>query len=136
MRLTINNIQELKNQNAPIPMITAYDYTTARIVEASDIPIILVGDYQEAIVLLEIFFLSLFVEPIAIIFLQHIVYNSLVRDYTISLNMTLLLQVLLYLILTPAYGIQGLVYANVCIIFIRSGINFVLIKRFETFSRS
>ena len=51
MRLTINNIQELKNQNAPIPMITAYDYTTARIVEASDIPIILVGDSLGQVIL-------------------------------------------------------------------------------------
>ena len=34
MRLTINELQEFKNQNISIPMITAYDYTTARIVES------------------------------------------------------------------------------------------------------
>mgnify|MGYP006115458987 FL=1 len=51
MRLTINELQALKNQNIPIPMITAYDYTTARIVEASGIPIILVGDSLGQVVL-------------------------------------------------------------------------------------
>lgn len=51
MRLTINELQELKDQNIPIPMITAYDYTTARIVESSGIPIILVGDSLGQVVL-------------------------------------------------------------------------------------
>ena len=51
MRLTINELQEFKNQNISIPMITAYDYTTARIVESSGIPIILVGDSLGQVVL-------------------------------------------------------------------------------------
>ena len=51
MRLTINDLQELKKQNIPIPMITAYDYTTARIVESSGIPIILVGDSLGQVIL-------------------------------------------------------------------------------------
>ncbi|MBK50277.1 MAG: 3-methyl-2-oxobutanoate hydroxymethyltransferase [Chloroflexi bacterium] len=51
MRLTINEIQALKTQNIPIPMITAYDYTTAQIVESSGIPIILVGDSLGQVVL-------------------------------------------------------------------------------------
>jgi 3-methyl-2-oxobutanoate hydroxymethyltransferase len=34
----------MKKAGSPIPMVTAYDYTAARLVEAAGIPMILVGD--------------------------------------------------------------------------------------------
>ncbi len=44
MRVTISDIKDMKARGEKIPMITAYDYTSARIVDASGIPLILVGD--------------------------------------------------------------------------------------------
>ena len=43
-RVTVLNIQEMKRNGERIPMITAYDYPTARLVDEAGIPMILVGD--------------------------------------------------------------------------------------------
>jgi 3-methyl-2-oxobutanoate hydroxymethyltransferase len=43
-RLTISHIAKLYAEGTRIPMITAYDYPTARIVDQAGIPMILVGD--------------------------------------------------------------------------------------------
>jgi 3-methyl-2-oxobutanoate hydroxymethyltransferase len=50
-RITTHNIQQMKRRGEPIPMVTAYDYTAARIVDASGIPMILVGDSMGHVVL-------------------------------------------------------------------------------------
>ncbi len=44
MRLTILDIQRMKRRGERIPMVTAYDYTSAQIVDRAGIPLILVGD--------------------------------------------------------------------------------------------
>jgi 3-methyl-2-oxobutanoate hydroxymethyltransferase len=44
MRLTVRDIQKLKDDGERIPMITAYDAMSARLSEAAGIPMILVGD--------------------------------------------------------------------------------------------
>ena len=44
MRVTISDIRDMKSRGEKVPMITAYDYTSARIVDEAGIPIILVGD--------------------------------------------------------------------------------------------
>ncbi|MDY7018583.1 MAG: 3-methyl-2-oxobutanoate hydroxymethyltransferase [Chloroflexota bacterium] len=44
MRITIAEIKEMKQRKDKIPMLTAYDYVTARIVDEADVPLILVGD--------------------------------------------------------------------------------------------
>jgi 3-methyl-2-oxobutanoate hydroxymethyltransferase len=44
MRTTIFDVQKMKDQGKPIPMVTAYDYTSAQLVDRAGIPIILVGD--------------------------------------------------------------------------------------------
>ena len=44
MRVTINEIKEMKKRKAKIPMLTAYDYVTAKIVDEAGLPLILVGD--------------------------------------------------------------------------------------------
>jgi 3-methyl-2-oxobutanoate hydroxymethyltransferase len=44
MRITINDIKQMKVKKDKIVMITAYDYTTAKLVDESGIPLILVGD--------------------------------------------------------------------------------------------
>ena len=44
MRVTINQIKEMKERGDKITMLTAYDYTTAQIVDQAGIPLILVGD--------------------------------------------------------------------------------------------
>lgn len=44
MRVTIRDLKNMKARGEKIAMITAYDYTSAMIVERAGIPIILVGD--------------------------------------------------------------------------------------------
>ncbi len=44
MRTTINQIKEMKQKGEKITMLTAYDYTTAKIIDEVGIPLILVGD--------------------------------------------------------------------------------------------
>lgn len=43
-RITVKSLQDMKNQGEKISMLTAYDYTMAKIVDASGVDIILVGD--------------------------------------------------------------------------------------------
>jgi 3-methyl-2-oxobutanoate hydroxymethyltransferase len=51
MRVTINQIKEMKQQGEKVAMLTAYDYTTAKLVEDAGIPMILVGDSLGNVVL-------------------------------------------------------------------------------------
>jgi 3-methyl-2-oxobutanoate hydroxymethyltransferase len=51
MRITINQIKEMKQKGEKIAMLTAYDYSTARIVDEAGIPLILVGDSLGMVVL-------------------------------------------------------------------------------------
>ncbi|MCY3691044.1 MAG: 3-methyl-2-oxobutanoate hydroxymethyltransferase [Chloroflexi bacterium] len=44
MATTIRKLAQMKRDGEKIPMVTAYDYTAARIADAAGIPIILVGD--------------------------------------------------------------------------------------------
>ena len=44
MRVTITQIKEMKKRKEKIPMLTAYDYVTAKIVDEAGMPLILVGD--------------------------------------------------------------------------------------------
>jgi len=44
MRKTIRHFQQMKDRGERIPMVTAYDYTSARLAEAAGLPILLVGD--------------------------------------------------------------------------------------------
>ena len=43
-RITTQTLREMKLANKPISMLTAYDYTSACIVDAAGIHVILVGD--------------------------------------------------------------------------------------------
>jgi len=43
-RITTHSLQEMKLNNEKISMLTAYDYTTAKIIDNSNIDVILVGD--------------------------------------------------------------------------------------------
>ena len=51
MRVTIRDLQKMKRDGKKIPMITAYDYTSAQLVEKAGVPIILVGDSLGQVVL-------------------------------------------------------------------------------------
>jgi 3-methyl-2-oxobutanoate hydroxymethyltransferase len=44
MRVTINAIKEMKSRGEKIPMLTAYDFATARLVDEAGMPLVLVGD--------------------------------------------------------------------------------------------
>ena len=44
MRLTITDLKRMKRRGEKIAMITAYDYTSARILDGAGAPLILVGD--------------------------------------------------------------------------------------------
>lgn len=44
MRVTITELKEMKQKKEKIPMLTAYDYVTAKMVDEAGAPLILVGD--------------------------------------------------------------------------------------------
>ncbi len=44
MRVTITEIKEMKQRKEKIPMLTAYDYVTAKMIDEAGVPLILVGD--------------------------------------------------------------------------------------------
>jgi len=44
MRVTVSNIKEMKLKKERIVMLTAYDYSTAKLVDEAGVPLILVGD--------------------------------------------------------------------------------------------
>ena len=43
-KITIQNIQDFKSSGSPFATLTAYDYNSAHILDAAEIPLILVGD--------------------------------------------------------------------------------------------
>ena len=43
-RITTNSLNEMKQKNEKITMLTSYDYTMAKIIDDSGIDVILVGD--------------------------------------------------------------------------------------------
>jgi len=51
MRINVNQIKEMKQKGEKIAMLTAYDYSTAKIVDEAGIPLILVGDSLGMVVL-------------------------------------------------------------------------------------
>ena len=51
MRISINQIKEMKQKGEKITMLTAYDYSTAKIVDEVGVPLILVGDSLGMVVL-------------------------------------------------------------------------------------
>lgn len=51
MRFTISQIKEMKEKGKIIPMLTAYDYVTAKIIDECGVPLILVGDSLGMVVL-------------------------------------------------------------------------------------
>ena len=50
-RVTINDIRDMKQNGEKIVMLTAYDYSTAKIIDNCNIPMILVGDSLGMVVL-------------------------------------------------------------------------------------
>ncbi len=51
MRITIRDVQEMKKRGERIPMMTAYDYTSAKILDAAGVPLLLVGDSLGQVIL-------------------------------------------------------------------------------------
>ncbi len=51
MRITINQIREMKRKKEKIAMLTAYDYSLAKLVDEAGVPMILVGDSLGMVVL-------------------------------------------------------------------------------------
>ena len=51
MRLTIKDLQDMKDRGEKIPMMTAYDYTSGKLLEQAGIPLMLVGDSLGMVVL-------------------------------------------------------------------------------------
>lgn len=50
-RVTVRDLAEMKRRGEKIPMLTAYDYTTAVLADAAAIPVLLVGDSLGMVVL-------------------------------------------------------------------------------------
>jgi len=51
MRFSIGKLKEMKQKGEKIPMLTAYDYATAKLVDESGVPLILVGDSLGMVIL-------------------------------------------------------------------------------------
>jgi 3-methyl-2-oxobutanoate hydroxymethyltransferase len=51
MRVSITQIKEMKQKGEKIAMLTAYDYSTAKLIDETGIPLILVGDSLGTVVL-------------------------------------------------------------------------------------
>lgn len=51
MRITVNEIKQMKQKKEKIAMLTAYDYSTAKLVDEAGVPLILVGDSLGMVVL-------------------------------------------------------------------------------------
>src|SRR5205085_5310015 len=44
MRHTIRDIMKMRQDGIPIPVLTCYDYTSAKILDSAGVPVLLVGD--------------------------------------------------------------------------------------------
>lgn len=51
MKITVSHIRKLKKADKPFAALTAYDYTSARLIDAAGIPMILVGDSAAMVML-------------------------------------------------------------------------------------
>ena len=51
MRITIGELKQMKEKGEKIPMLTAYDYSTAKLVDEAGVPLILVGDSLGMVIL-------------------------------------------------------------------------------------
>ena len=51
MRVTVGEIKEMKQRGDKIPMLTAYDYSTARLLDEAGVALILVGDSLGMVIL-------------------------------------------------------------------------------------
>jgi len=51
MRVTIGELKEMKQRGEKIPMLTAYDYATAKLIDEAGMPLILVGDSLGMVIL-------------------------------------------------------------------------------------
>jgi 3-methyl-2-oxobutanoate hydroxymethyltransferase len=51
MRVTVSEIKEMKQRGDKIPMLTAYDYSTARLLDEAGVALILVGDSLGMVIL-------------------------------------------------------------------------------------
>lgn len=51
MRVSINDVKEMKTKKEKIVMLTAYDYSTAKLVDEAGVPLILVGDSLGMVIL-------------------------------------------------------------------------------------
>jgi 3-methyl-2-oxobutanoate hydroxymethyltransferase len=50
-RVTTHRIQQMRDRGEPIPMVTAYDFTSARLADAAGMPMVLVGDSLGQVIL-------------------------------------------------------------------------------------
>ena len=51
MQITIDHLRNMKKAGEKIPTITAYDYTSAKLIDQIGIPLILVGDTLGQVIL-------------------------------------------------------------------------------------
>ena len=51
MRVTIHDLQKMKRDGQRIPVLTCYDYTSAKILDSAGLPVLLVGDSLGMVVL-------------------------------------------------------------------------------------
>ncbi|MFC1925400.1 3-methyl-2-oxobutanoate hydroxymethyltransferase [Chloroflexota bacterium] len=51
MRMNIGKLKEMKQKGEKIPMLTAYDYATAKLIDEAGVPLILVGDSLGMVIL-------------------------------------------------------------------------------------
>lgn len=94
------------------------------------LPYLLGEDYLKSIELVHLLLLAFIVEPLGILLHQTILFNSYVKEYAIALNTVLLVKLILYLIIIPNFGILGIIYINVAMVYFYVAMNsYLLYKR-------
>jgi O-antigen/teichoic acid export membrane protein len=80
-------------------------------------PYILGVEYFKSIQLVYILLIGFIITPLAVLLHQNILFNSYVKEYAIALNTVLLVKLLLYIVVIPYFGILGVVYTNLAMVY-------------------
>jgi O-antigen/teichoic acid export membrane protein len=104
-------------------------YAIALIVSYYLLPYLLGIKYIESIELIYILALGFIVTPLGVLLHQNILFNSYVKEYAIALNTVLLVKLVLYVIIAPYFGIFGIVYINLAMVYFYVAMNALLLYR-------
>jgi O-antigen/teichoic acid export membrane protein len=92
-------------------------YLLALLISSYLLPYLLGLKYSDSMQLVYILLIGFIVEPLGILLHQNILFNSYVKEYAVALNTVLLVKLVLYVVITPYFGILGVVYVNIVMVY-------------------